>query len=247
MKENKELAKSIVIALAFTLLIAVLGISVQGGGEYVFNFQKAAGDCGETNECETYTPLFHYLASWFAFSENSFWFFTVFLFGFAIPMIFYYLTKNSMSVWLYISSSSAFYYLIDGVFPQGLALGLCLLIFAVKDWRIQSLLVLAASLSHGHGFYLGLTAFLLNRAWIYAEANKFDFREIFLSCSGIFGLDRPDILDMKIDTVIGTTVTVAKAYPITITNVLSLFSKMFPLPFWIVSFWYSIKKRYRWD
>ncbi len=248
MQENKELAKAIIIALSFTLLIAFLGMGVQGGGEYKFNLLKAKEGCeNEDNQqaCEDYTPLFHYLANLFSFSDNSFWFFVVFLFAFVIPMIFYYLTKNAMSVWLYISSTSSFYFFIDGVFPQGLALGICLLIFAVKDWRIQALLVLAGALTHGHGFYLALTAFLLNRTWIYIEANEFDFNKILLSCSGIFGNFRPEILDTKIEEIGG--LVIAKAYPISIANILSLFSKMFPLPFWIISFWYSIKKRWRWD
>ena len=228
--------KSILIASIFVLLIAFLGQDYIGGGEHTFNYMKAKIGCIEeykTQECETYTPLFHILASPFTFQEKQFWFFCVFLFGFIMPLSFYYLTKHWISVWLFISSTSAFYYLIDGVYPQALAMLICILIFAVKDWRWQSVLVLLATMAHGHGFWLGMTAFTLNRAWIILEPKIKDisFRDIMLGCSSVFGLNKPEILDQQVQIdAIGKLGS--GAYHINFANILSLFTKIFPLPFW---------------
>ena len=243
--------KSILIASIFVLLIAFLGQDYIGSGEHTFNYMKAKIGCIEeykTQECETYTPLFHILASPFTFQEKQFWFFCVFLFGFIMPLSFYYLTKHWISVWLFISSTSAFYYLIDGVYPQALAMLICILIFAVKDWRWQSVLVLLATMAHGHGFWLGMTAFTLNRAWIILEPKIKDisFRDIMLGCSSVFGLNKPEILDQQVQIdAIGKLGS--GAYHINFANILSLFTKIFPLPFWIISIWYSLKYKIRWD
>jgi len=240
--ENKELEKAIIIALAFTLLIVVLGKGLQGGGEYNFNYLKAQSGCDNVDDviaCEVYTPLFHILASPFAFSDNSFWYFSVVLLGFLIPLTFYFLTKNWFSVWLYYSTSSTFYFLIDGVMPQALAMGLCLLILTVKDWRIQIGILLLSSIAHSQGFLLCLTALIANRVWLLISSNKWSWNNILLSCSGIFGTARPEILDERIA---GTN-----AYHITLTNILSLFIKIFPFPLYIIAFYYSIKNKYRLD
>lgn len=242
MIEDIQIKKAIVIALSFTLLIVVLGQGIQGGGEYKFNYLKAQDKCEETGkveDCESYTPLFHIIAHPFAFSENAFWYFSVVLLGFIIPLIFYFLTKNWFSVWLYYSTSSAFYFLIDGVMPQALAMGLCLLILTVKDWRIQIGILLLSSMAHGHGFIMCLTALIVNRVWLLITNDEDSWNNILLSCSGVFGTARPETLDTKI---LGPS-----AYPITITNILSLFTKIFPFPLYIIAFYYSIKHKYRLD
>lgn len=248
-KKGKQFKKALLIALLFVFLIAFLGKGYQGGGEYKFNFLKTQDKCKETGavkNCEEYTPLFHILASPFAFSENSFWYFSVILLGLIIPMIFYFLTKNWFSVWLYYSTTSAFYFLIDGVMPQALALGLCLLILTVKDWRLQLAILFVSIFAHGHGFLLVLTAFIVNRIWLLIIDKECNWNNILLSCSGVFGLARPEILDTKIVTE-NTIIRGPAAYHITLTNIVSLFTKIFPAPLYVIAFYYSVKHKYRID
>lgn len=195
-------------------------------------------------DCEGYTPLFHWLASAFSFSNHAFFYFNVILFGGLLPLILFFISKKATSVWLYYSSTSFFYYHIDGVFPQGIAILLLLIVLSLKDWRKQLLFVPLGILAHSHGVYVVLIGILASNIWRIHK--KFGWKNILLGCSGVFGNNRPEILAEKItypDLSGGTQVLGSGSYPIEWGILLSLFTKFFPLPFWYFAIKTYLKKR----
>ena len=172
----------------------------------------------------------------------------------------YNLTRQWIVVWFYFSTTSFFWFHIDGVFPQGLAILFAMLILGTKDWRIQIGLIGLATLTHSHGFHLGLIAFISNQLWLlfkhdiqkkgkFTSKIKDKFMKVFLGCSGIFGNAGPKFLEERIVINFGD---ISKplgggAYPLQIVNILALFTKIFPLPLWLISLYYYIKSKQRWD
>ena len=159
---NTQTSKAVALAALFTFIFAFFAGNFAGGGDYSFHFEKAKNDCENLNDaCEIYAPLFSWIAKPFAFHPNAFFFFTVFLIGFVTPMLLFLLSKNWLSVWFYYSITSYYWFFIDGIFAQALAMILLLLVLFLKDWKQQALMVLLAILSHGTGFFLVLITFLL--------------------------------------------------------------------------------------
>ena len=229
---DTQTSKAIALAALFTLVFAYFGATLAGGGDYSFHFEKSINGCENLGvKCEIYAPLFSWVANPFTFHENAFFFFVVFLFAFVTPMLLFLLSKNWLSVWLYFSITSYYWFVIDGIFAQGLAMILFLLVLILKDWKHQAIIVLLAITSHGSGFFLVLIAFLVknllskeNVSEFFDELKKKKLMKIF-PCSGVFGLQRPEILSQPIDGLI----TTGKAF--TIGNLLIPFTKILPLPY----------------
>ena len=220
---ENETSKAVALAALFTFIFAFFASSFAGGGDYSFHLEKARNDCTNLGEaCEIYAPLFSWIAKPFAFHENSFFFFVVFLLAFVVPMILYLLTERWIVVWLYFSTSSFFWFFIDGIFAQALAFILLLLVLYFKDWRLQGLMVLIAITAHGHGFYLVLLAFLLKNLFEIGEKNPLN---LLFPCSGVFGINKPVILTQEIDGLI----TTGKSF--TVADALIPFTKIFPFPY----------------
>lgn len=220
---DKDLTKAIALAALFVFVFAFFGSQFAGGGDYSFHLEKARNDCTNLGEtCEIYAPLFSWIASPFAFHDNSFFFFVVFLLAFVVPMILYLLTERWIVVWLYFSTSSFFWFFIDGIFAQATAFILLLLVLYFKDWRLQALMVLIAITAHGHGFYLVLVAFLFKNL---LELGDKDLKTFLFPCSGLFGVTKPVVLTQQIDGL----VTTGKAF--TVADALIPFTKIFPFPY----------------
>ena len=239
---NIDKNKAIALALLFTLFFCFfLNIQILKG-DYPFHYEKAKNGCANLEEdysCGSYAPLFHWLAQPFVFHENAFFYFTIILFAFVTPMLLYYITRHWIVVWFYFSTNAYYWTVLDGIFSQGLAVILLLLLIALqkKDWRIQALIVVVSITSHGHGFFLVAGSFLILQFWKIVQNDlyklKKHFAKIFLGCTGVFGKQGlPEILNIKI-----------QQFPsvwqhMTIGNFLLIFTKIFPLPY----FYFSIKK-----
>lgn len=244
---DKELSKAIALASMFTLAFSFLGIGYAGGGDYAFHFEKARNGCENLGEqCETYTPLFHFIAAPFTVNENTFFFFTVFLLAFVTPMLLFFIARDWLVVWLYFATTSYFWFFVDGIFAQALAAILFLLIFVVKDWRLRVAIVVLSIFAHGHGFFLTGMAFLVITFWEGIK-DEVDFKKIkeklskvFLGCSGVFGTQRPEILDVRINGLVST------GSKFTIGHFLLIFTKIFPLPYFLLSVWFLSKDKDHW-
>jgi len=240
----QDLNKAIVITILFTIIFGFFALPYAGGGDYFFHFEKAKNGCENLNAgCFIYTPLFHIIASPFTFHPNAFFYFTVFLIGFVTPMLLFLISKKWEIVWFYFAITSYFWFFIDGIFPQALAGILLLLILLIKDWKIQALIVLLSVFVHGHGFFLTAVTFLSIHLWeaIKKDVEDFSFKEklqkIFLGCSGIFGNSRPETLDEPVGNLVSTGVEFK------LGNILILFFKIFPIPYFYFSIKHLIKEK----
>lgn len=245
---DKDLSKAIALAGLFTLLFGFFGIGYAGGGDYSFHFEKALNGCENlrTETCEIYAPLFHWIASPFTFNPNAFFLFTVFLIGFVTPMLLYFIARNWLVVWLYFATTSYFWFFIDGIFAQATVTILFLLILVLKDWRLQSLVILLSIFAHGHGFFLTTSAFLAVHFWniFKDDVKNFDFKKkfgkIMLGCSGVFGNQRPEILEQHINGLVST----GSAFKV--GHLLIIFTKIFPLPYFLIAVYHLIKSKEDW-
>lgn len=243
---KKELSKAIALAALFTFLFAFFGLQYAGGGDYSFHFEKAKSNCENQNaDCEIYAPLFHWIASPFTFHPNAFFFFTVFLIGFVTPMLLFLLSKNWLTVWFYYSTTSYYWFMIDGIFAQALAMILLLTVLVLKDWKHQAFIVLIAILSHGSGFFLVLITFIIknmvtkeNVSELLNELKKEKEKWVkIIPCSGIFGLQKPLILKEQVGNLIST------GKPFTFADLLIPFIKIFPLPFTFLAVKQALKDK----
>ncbi len=132
-------------------------------------------------------------------------------------MLLYLQTKNWLSVWFYYSTTSYFWFFVDGIFAQALVSILFLLVFVLKDWRLQVLLLPLAILSHGHGFLLITIAIVLSNLGPSVKS--------FFPCSGVFGFSKPLILDQPIPGLVTTGIQ------FNVGNALIVPTKIFPFPF----------------
>jgi len=210
------------------------------GGDYDRHFYKAKNGCegSETvgwgeEACETYSPLFHVIAQPFTYHQNAFFYFVLLILGLITPLILFWFTKEWLSVVLYFTTTVYFYFSIDGFFPQALAGIILLLIFLVRDWRIQVALVLLSIFAHGHAFLLCLIAFVLT------NFKRGFLNNAFLGCSSTFGANKPEIFNTNIEGFITTGV------PFQLNHALIFFARIFPFPFLVCSVWYSVNKKYK--
>jgi len=232
---EKDLNKAVALAALFTFIFAFLAVNYAGGGDYSFHFKKAKNGCENSNpdnqNCEVYAPLFHWIAKPFAFHPNAFFYFTVFLIGFVTPMLLFLLSRNWLAVWFYYSTTSYYWFMIDGIFAQALAMILLLLVLILKDWKHQALIVLLAILSHGSGFFLVLITFFVkniltkeNITELLDELKEKDWKKI-IPCSGVFGVQQPLVLKEQV----GNLITTGQKF--TFGDLLIPFTKIFPFPF----------------
>lgn len=233
---HDNLSKAITITTIFVLFFIMLFSSFKGGGDYDFHFSKAQGDCSQYRSCDYYTPLFHWLAGPFAFHENAFFYFVLFLLAFVTPMLLYLITKDWLVTWLYFATTSYFWFFINGIFAQATAMILLLLVVYFKDWRKQAIVVLLAALAHGHGFLLCLAAFICIH-FVKAFQNKFNWMKVLPACSGTFGTNPPEVLNKPVDGLVTTGVQFRVA------DVLIPFTKIFPLPLFIICVWWVFNKK----
>jgi len=241
--ENKNLFKAIAICCLFMFVFSYFFSGLfQSGGDYNQHFYKAKNGCegSETigwseDACEIYAPLFHTIAQPFTYHENAFFYFVLLLLGLVTPLIVFWFTKEWISVILYFTTTVYFYFNIDGFFPQALAGIILLLIFLVRDWRIQVALVGLSIFAHGHAFLLCLIGFGL------INFKKGFLNNKFLGCSSTFGANKPEVFDTPIQGLVTTGVQFK------LSHVLVFFARIFPLPFLICSIWYSINKKYKID
>ena len=239
----KDINKALFVCCLFVLIFTIFFGNMFKGGDYPSHLIKAKEGCGNldqnpnigwtTESCEMYAPLFHFIAKPFAFHENAFFYFVLFLFGIVTPMLVFFISKNWLSVIFYFTVTNYFYFIADGIFAQGLAIILLLSIFCFKDWRIQLGIVLLSIFSHGSGFYLVLIGFLI------INFKKGFLENGFLGCSATFGQNKPAIFE---EQVLDLT---THGSALTFGEVLIFFVKIFPLPFLVFSVWYSINKRYK--
>ena len=212
------------------------------GADYAFHFEKAKNDCENLGEtCEIYTPLFHWLASAFAFHEKAFFFFGLVLLAFVTPMLLFYLSnKNWLAVWLYFSTTSYFWFFYNGLFSQHLATIFLLLVLLTKDWRIQLGLLVLSPLVHSHAFVLVLIAIIVKHIWSILKdkfVEKNVWRKLFPGCSGVFGKDPPEILTQPIGSLTSTGGT------FNISHVLIFVVKIFPLPYFVIASYQYFKEK----
>ena len=237
---DKDTSKALIIAAVFTAFFAFF--ATPGGGDYSFHFEKSINGCENLGtNCDSYTSGFHVLAWLFSFHEDAFFYFVIFLLAFVTPMLLHWITKNWVVVWLYFATTSYFWFLIDGIFPQALAGIALLLILGLKDWRIQSVVVLLSILIHSQAFFLSLLGFFAVHAYhaFKKEETSIDGKKLFPACSGIFGQNRPEILGEQI------ALHTSGGYKFTYGNALIVFTKIFPLPFfyWSVKHLWTERKR----
>lgn len=215
--------KTIFIAVFFSLFCAVLGASFFQGGDYLTHYYKSKQGCessffvqnNSVAQCESYTPLFHWIAFPFTFNENAFFFFTIFLFVFLTPLIIYKYTNNWYSALIYFCASNYVWYFMDGIFPQALAQLFIFILFFTKDRRLEIVLIPLIILSHGSGFMAVLFVLF--------------FKYVDLAgwlCSSVFGANQsttPQVIYTKIGS--------SGGLDFQINNVLHFFTKLFPIPF----------------
>ena len=235
---NQKLKKALFVCCLFILVFSYFFSGIfPSGGYYDRHFFKAKNGCigseivyWDKEPCESYAPLFHWLARPFTFHENAFFYFVIILIGLITPLLLFALTKNWLSVILYFTTTTYFYFMIDGFFSQAIAGILLLTIFLTKDWRIQTIILLLSIFSHGHGFLLCLTAFLIT-----------NFKNGFFSCSATFGANKPQIFESPIEGMVTT------GTQFTVSHALVFFARIFPLPSLVFSVWYAVTKKYRLD
>ena len=237
---DQDTSKALIIAAVFTALFAFF--ATPGGGDYAFHFDKAATGCDNLgSNCDSYTPGFHALAWVFSFHEDAFFYFVIFLLAFVTPMLLHWITKNWVVVWLYFATTSYFWFMVDGIFPQALAGVALLLILGLKDWRIQSVVVLLSILVHSQAFFLSLLAFFAVHAYHAFKKDGVNIggAKLFPACSGLFGKNRPEILGEQVAR------HTSGGYKFTYADALIVFTKIFPLPFfyWSVKHLWTERKR----
>lgn len=221
--------KTILISIVFAILYISLGVSFFQGGDYQFHYEKSNQGCPTTffqtplalSTCEGYTPLFHYLARLFSFSENAFFYFTILLFVLLTPIIIYHYTKNWYATLLYFFASNYIYYFMDGIYPQALAGILLFTLYYTKDRRIEFAIFPLLILAHGSGFVAGL--FILFFKY-------FDITGWL--CSSVFVNNQPSSIYDRIGSSGGLDFAP--------NNILHFFLVTFPIPY----LWMALKESF---
>ncbi len=208
------IAIACLLAVNFVLPTAV-------GGDFQTHYIEARDGCSSIDiDCVRYAPLFRFLESFFAFHENAFKYFALIVIGVLTPLVLFKLSdSNPVAVLLFFSATSYFYYFIDGIYPQALAMLLALGILLSKNKYLDILLLIFSILAHSQGFMLSLLVLIAK-----------NIPTGFL-CSGIFGNNEPSILTTPTGLSSG-------GFDFHLKDILHFFTITFPIPF----LYWSIKK-----
>ena len=236
MKNNdKNKSKAILLLIVFTLLyLLVLQPIILSNWEKTDlhrHLVKAQGDCENAKQanwskdsCERYKPLLGLLGNVFSGSVELFSTYGFIIIGVLIPITLFWITKNWTSILFYFTTTSFFYYHIDGIYAQALAILFAIMILGTKDWRLELLLVILATLTHGHGFQLVILILI----------GKYIPKGI-LACTGTFGKATPEIFTRKIGSIGGIDTTIA--------SIIHPFTRVTPVPFLILGFYQNMKDK----
>jgi len=224
------------VCLAFLLFFSLTPISWHTIADFNFHFEKAKG-C-DSEKCQTYFPLLHWIGGFFSFNKPIFLFYLNFLLLFATPMALFFITRKWITVWLYFSTTQ-YVYLMNGggAYPQVLSIVFWLGLFATKNNFIRLALFILGVIAHSQGLILlGLT-------WLLLSAKEGWGKSFFPVCSSIFG--RQEVLSQKVSQELITR-NGFSLIEIPLKDFLNFFVRGFPLPFFLVALWQSIFKEKDW-
>ena len=233
--DDKNKSKAILLLIVFTVLyllvIQPIIISHWEKTDLHRHLIKAQGDCENAEQagwskeaCERYKPLLGILGNVFSGSIELFSIYGFIIIGILIPATLFWITKNWISILFYFTTTSFFYYHIDGIYAQALATLFAIMILGTKDWRLELILVILAALSHGHGLQLALLILILK----YLPKGM-------LACTGTFGNTTPEIFNQTINPIGGINTTIA--------SIIHPFTRITPIPFLILGFYQNIKDK----
>lgn len=237
---EKELNKALLVCLAFLLFFSLVPFDWHKVGDYPFHYEKAGQECNGTN-CKTYYYLFHFLASFFAFTESAFIHFTVFLIVFITPMLFYFLTKKWIVTWLFFSTTQYVYIVVNAAYPQALAMIFLILLLIFKNPFARVAILIVGTLAHSQAFMLMLLVWFF--ITLFENAPK--LKNLFPACSAIFGKQATDPIGQKISVDVVDASGVVRASHVFVKDLVNFFVRVFPAPFLIMAFW-QLKKEKEW-
>lgn len=244
---NKKAALFLIVWILFVASFAFLPEKFHGRGyDYQYHLEKTQGSPTYSKDGRTlftYPPLFHTLAFRFASSETAFYWFTLFLLGILTPLLLYTYSKSLLSVFLYFTTTSYFYFMEQGVFGQALVGILLLAMLNTKNPFIRIGIVFLGWVSHNSGIYFLGVAFLvltISDIALYKSFLKRNFDKICLACSGWFPTNRPDILNARLVSetkLFGTHLTSETISPgsFRLSFLLKFLFEIFPFPFFIMA------------
>lgn len=174
LKSLSDLNKALLLCCLMFLIIISVSLNLNQwlyGGDAEFHFNKARSVYFVPNGDEfafyEYPPLWSWLSGLFAFNQKAFYFFSLFILCFVVPLVLWFVVRDWVSVLLYFSSGFV-YYGEGGAMPHVLV---CCLLFVFwfapkfvsskKVLLFRLLLVLLAVLTHSWG------GFLLIVAWVF--------------------------------------------------------------------------------
>ncbi|KKN07517.1 hypothetical protein LCGC14_1066090 [marine sediment metagenome] len=233
---DKNKSKAILLLIVFTLLyllvIQPIILTHWENTDLHRHLIKAQGDCENAEQanwskeaCEIYKPLLGLLGNVFSGSVELFSTYGFIIIGILIPITLFWITKNWISILFYFTTTSFFYYHIDGIYAQALATLFAIMLLGTKDWRLELLLVILATLAHGHGLPLAILILI----------GKYIPKGI-LACTGTFGNATPEIFNQKIGQSIGGINT-------TVASLIHPFTRIIPIPFLALSFYQNMKDK----
>lgn len=233
MNVQDNLRVALIICLIFTVAFSMVPEQYQAKNyDWLAHFHKARGQMrggGDDRDLLTYPPLGHMVGSVFTFREEHFYFYLLMLIGIVTPMLVFFLSgRNWVSVLLYFTATSYFYFMEGGLVPQAFVGILLLIAILVKDWRVRAVLIPLSVLTHSVGLQaMGLTLIVL---FIF-ENKLYTLLPFFPGCSGYFGNNRPDaILDAQI-----VPATSPASRSLRVSYFLRLIVDIFPLPFLLIA------------
>lgn len=115
--------------------------------------------------CEGYAPLLSIFLFLFKSSPQRWIIGNFLIIGIFTPLTIYFLTgKKWQSIFFYFTSTSYFFYMIDGIYSQAFAMLLALLFINSKKYSLEELAAgIFLIFSHGHGLILTLLIFFVKR------------------------------------------------------------------------------------
>lgn len=178
------------------------------------------------DSCNGYWPLLGIVSAPFSGNPHLFSSFMFIIIGVATPLALFWLSKkNWISVLLYFTSTTYFFYMLEGFYAQAFVIFLSLILLKVSDWRIEFVLVLAMMMSQSQGLFLGVLILMV----------KYIPKTGFLSCSGVFGANTPVFLTEKA-TDIGKS-----GMGLTFGQILHVFTRIMPAPLLLLGVWQNFK------
>lgn len=238
--QKKQFNKALIVCLFFLLAFSLVPSNWHKVGDFQFHFEKASGQC-ESENCLSYYPLFHWLASTFAFNERAFIHFFLFLIVFVTPILLFLLTKHWMVTWLYFSVTQYVYTIVNGAYPQALAMVFLILLIYTKNPYARMGVLIIGLLAHSQSFILLLLVWFI----ITLFENLPKLKNFFPACSALFGIQETDLIGQKISIQIIDVTGTVRASNFLIKDILNFFVRVFPLPFLLMAFW-QVKKEKDW-